>query len=129
VKIDWVRDYCLSLPHVTEHVQWGDHLVFKIGGKCFAITGFDPKGHAMSLKASPEEFAELIERQGIVPAPYLARAHWVALETLDAIPRAELKELLKRGYDQVLAKLPKKTQAGLLTPKPAKKRATAQRQA
>jgi len=69
--------------------------------------------HWVSFKCSPEDFAELCERKGIIPAPYLARAQWVTLETEDAIPRPELKRLLRQAYDLVFAKLPKKTQAGL----------------
>ena len=67
----------------------------------------------MSFKSAPEEFAELTEQPGVVPAPYLARAHWVALETDDALPRAEIQRRLRRAYDLVFARLPKKTQAAL----------------
>ena len=67
----------------------------------------------MSFKCTADTFAELVERVGIIPAPYLARAQWVALETEDALSRAEIKKLLSAAYDVVLAKLPRKTQAGL----------------
>jgi len=110
---DAVRRYCMSLPHVTESVQWGADLVFKIGGKMFAVTALEPSKVCMSFKCTQEEFAELIERPGIIPAPYAARYHWVALETPDALPQAELKTLLRRAYDLVLQKLPKKTRAAL----------------
>lgn len=110
---DWVRKTCLALPHTTEIVQWGNHLVFKIGGKIYAIAALDPGGACLSLKCSPESFAELVERDGVIPAPYLARAHWVALEREDAIPRAEMKQLLIRSYEMVLAKLPKKAREAI----------------
>jgi predicted DNA-binding protein (MmcQ/YjbR family) len=61
----------------------------------------------MSFKCTPEEFAELVEREGIVPAPYMARNNWVMVENLDALPTAELKRRIKDSY-QVAAKLPKK---------------------
>jgi predicted DNA-binding protein (MmcQ/YjbR family) len=67
----------------------------------------------MSFKCTPEDFAELTERPGVIPAPYMARAQWVALESQEALPAAEIKKLLKKSYDLVLAKLPKKTQAAL----------------
>jgi predicted DNA-binding protein (MmcQ/YjbR family) len=121
--IDWLRTYCLSLPHTTEHVLWGDHLVFKVGGnskKMFAVGALSPQGHRMSFKCTPEDFAELTEQPGIVPAPYSARMHWVALETEDALPRAEIKRLVKVSYDLVIAKLPKRAQAELAAP-PTKK--------
>jgi hypothetical protein len=67
----------------------------------------------MSFKCTPEEFAELVEQPGTIPAPYSARYHWVALEHEDALTVAEIKRLLQRSYDLVFAKLPKKTQAEL----------------
>jgi predicted DNA-binding protein (MmcQ/YjbR family) len=79
----------------------------------------------MSFKCTPEKFAELIEEDGIVPAPYVARYHWVALERFNALSEKELKTLLQTAYDLVLAKLPKRARADLEgTPKksPAKRR-------
>jgi predicted DNA-binding protein (MmcQ/YjbR family) len=126
--IDWFRSYCLSLPHTTEHVLWGDDLVFKvgsneIGGKMYAAAALSPRGYRLSFKCTPDEFAELTERPGVVPAPYSARMHWVALEREDALSRAEIKRLVKLSYDLVFAKLTKKAQAELSKPvKPAKRR-------
>jgi predicted DNA-binding protein (MmcQ/YjbR family) len=74
-------------------------------------------------KCTPEEFAELTERPGIVPAPYSARMHWVALENWDALSRTEIKRLVKLSYDLVFAKLPKRAQTQLIKvelTKPAK---------
>ena len=112
MDLDWVRRYCMGLPHTTETMQW-ESLVFKIGGKIYAIAALEPRDTWLSFKCSPEDFAELCEREGIIPAPYLARAQWVALETEDAIPRPELKRLLRGAYDLIFAKLPKKTQAAM----------------
>jgi len=109
INIDQVRQFCLALPHATEQVQWGSDLVFKIGGKMFAVVPLEPAANSLSFKASPEEFAELVERPGFVPAPYLARAQWVALERGVALPRRELERLLRQAYELVLAKLPQKT--------------------
>src|SRR5271170_5322977 len=120
--IDWLRAYCLSLPHTTEHVLWGDDLVFKVGsnkntgGKMYAAAALSPRGHRMSFKCTPEEFAELTERPGIVPAPYSARMHWIALESEDELPRTEIKRLVRLSYDLVFAKLTKKAQAELSKP-------------
>jgi predicted DNA-binding protein (MmcQ/YjbR family) len=114
MDIEQVHAYCLSFPHVTEVVLWGNDLVFKIGGKMFAVIGLDAASdHCMSFKCTPEKFAELIERNGIVPAPYVARYHWVALERFKALDEKELKTLLRTAYDLVLAKLPKKLKAQL----------------
>jgi predicted DNA-binding protein (MmcQ/YjbR family) len=113
VALDWFRRHCLSFPHATETVQWGNDLVFKIGGKMFAVLALDPSEHLCSFKCRPETFAELVERPHIVPAPYMARAQWVALQREDALPRAEIKRLLREAYDLIFAKLPKKTQSAL----------------
>jgi len=113
MSIDWVRQYCLSLPHTTENVQWGNDLVFKIGGKMYAVANLEPGKYCLSFKCAPDTFAELIEREGIAPAPYLARAHWVALEN-ESLRPPELKQLLREAYDQALSGLAKKARAELI---------------
>ena len=118
MSIEWIRTHCLSLPHSTEQMQWGDDLVFKVGGKMYAVMPLVPAPVRLSFKCTQEEFADLVERPGVIPAPYMARAQWVALESYDALPRAEIKRLLRQSYDLVLAKLPKKTQANLAKNKP-----------
>jgi predicted DNA-binding protein (MmcQ/YjbR family) len=114
---EWIRRVCMKLPHTTEEVLWGGDLVFKIGGKMYAVSALEPGAVCMSFKCTPDNFADLTERPGIIPAPYLARNHWVALESEDALPAAELKRLIGESYELVLAKLPKKTQAALRAPK------------
>lgn len=125
MNLDFVREFAMSLPHATEQLQWGDHLLFKVGGKMFAITALSPEGNRLSLKTTPEKFYELVEIEGVVPAPYLAKNFWVALETWDAVPARKLRELIRESYDLVFAKLPKKTPAELAgkPAKPAKKKA------
>jgi len=114
MNIEWVRKYCLSLPNVSEHVQWEIDLVFKVGGKMFAVMPMEPARVWLSFKTGPEEFAELVERQGIIPAPYMARAMWVAMEEEGALPRAEVERLLRTARELVFAKLTKKLQAELM---------------
>src|SRR5690242_2285967 len=113
VNVEWLRRYCLSLPHATEQVQWGNDLVFKIGGKMFAVVALEPGGVWLSFKCTAEDFAELTERPGIVPAPYLARAKWVALEREDALPAGEIKRLVRQAYEVVREKLPGKRKEGV----------------
>jgi predicted DNA-binding protein (MmcQ/YjbR family) len=121
MNIDWLRQLCLSFPGATEQIQWGNDLLFKVGGKMFAAAPLNPAPVCLSFKASPENFVELTERIGIIPAPYLARAQWVALESRDALRLEELARLLRESYDLIAAKLPKKTRAALSRP-PARKR-------
>lgn len=114
MNIDWLRAHCKTLRGTTETIQWGDDLVFKVGGKMYAVVVLVEKYETkLSFKCSPEEFAELIELEGCKPAPYLARAHWVALERMDALPRPEIKKRLTRAYELVKEKLPKKVRDAL----------------
>jgi predicted DNA-binding protein (MmcQ/YjbR family) len=108
MDVDRLRELCLSFSGATEQIQWGYDLVFKVGGKMFAVTPLEPAPVCLSFKASPEDFAELTERPNIIPAPYMARAQWVALQTRDALGREELARLLRESYEMVAAKLPKK---------------------
>jgi predicted DNA-binding protein (MmcQ/YjbR family) len=125
-----LRKHCLSFPGATEHQIWGNDLTFKVRNKMFAHTVLEVAPVWLSFKTSDERFAELLERQDVIPAPYLARAKWVALETREAISATELRELLREAYDLVVAKLPKTIQKNLTTkskPKtkrPAKKKSS-----
>lgn len=116
MNIEWVRQFCLSFPRATEQVQWEDDLVFKVAGKMFAMAPLVPAKVTLSFKCTPEDFAELREREGIISAPYMARAQWVSLEPGATLPEEELRRLLRQSYDLVVAKLPKKTQAELRKP-------------
>jgi predicted DNA-binding protein (MmcQ/YjbR family) len=129
MNVDWLRELCLSFPGATEQIQWGYDLLFKVGGKMFAVTPLEPAPVCLSFKASPENFAELTERPNIIPAPYLARAQWVALQTRDAMPADELARLLRDSYDMVFAKLPKKTRETVSSAKPAARKARSKKPA
>ena len=126
MDIEAVRKFCLSLPHVTEGIQWENDLLMRIGNKMFAVLSLEPASdHVMSFKCTPEKFAELVEQDGIMPAPYVARYYWVALERFDALPERELKELLKTAYELVRDKLPKKVRDSLGSQKAGRAKKTA----
>jgi predicted DNA-binding protein (MmcQ/YjbR family) len=109
-----LREFCLSLPGTTEQVQWGNDLLYKVGGKMYMVTNLEPAEiTGLSFKCTPEDFAELIERPGIVPSKYLARAHWVSVRDITAMSRAELELCIRGSYEMVLAKLPKKVQVAI----------------
>ncbi len=110
----------MGLAGATEQVQWGADLVFKVGGKMFAVMPLEPGDAHMdvpwlSFKCTLEEFAELTERPGIRPAAYLARAQWVSVESEEALPRAEVERLLRQSYELVLAKLTKKAREAVMS--------------
>ena len=119
MNLDTLRAFCLSLPHVGEKMQWGDHILFTIGGKMFCISTVEPTSPTkLSFKCTPDTFAELVERPDIIPAPYMARNYWVSLTEWDAIPTPELRTLIRDSYNLVASKLPKKIriQFGLANP-------------
>jgi|SRR5579864_8350337 len=120
MDIEWVRQHCLSHPFTTEQIQWGNDLLFKVGGKMFAVVPLEPARVWISLKTNPEEFAELVEHPGVIPAPYMARAKWIAIENERALPRNEVLRLISKSYEMVFAKLTRKLQAKLVTGKTKK---------
>jgi predicted DNA-binding protein (MmcQ/YjbR family) len=129
MDIDRLRKLCLSFPGATEHVQWEDDLVFKVGGKMFAVTPLEPARLWLSLKADPQEFSDLTERPGIIPAPYLARAKWIAIESPQSLPQSEVAALLRKSYDLVVDKLSRKVRTTLTASKrlPRKPKKSAKR--
>ena len=118
MDVEQLRKICLAFPGATEQIQWGDDLLFKVRGKMFAITPLIPASVCLSFKVTPENFAELTERPGIIPAPYLARAKWIALESRDALTPSVVGALLRASYDLVVAKLPRKARESLTASKP-----------
>jgi predicted DNA-binding protein (MmcQ/YjbR family) len=113
MDIDAIREHCLQFPHTTEIVQWGADLCFKVDGKLFVVAAIEMVPQRISFKCTAENFAELCERTGIIPAPYMARAQWVSLERLDALPDDELRDMIAESYRLVFERLPKKRQAEL----------------
>jgi predicted DNA-binding protein (MmcQ/YjbR family) len=123
--IDWVRKVCLALPHTTEDVQWEHDLLFRIAGKIYCVANLEPglSPTKIAFKCTPERFAELLEIENIIPAPYMARNHWVAMIEVDALRPPEIQQLIEYSYRLVLEKLPKRTQAALGGEAPARGKA------
>jgi predicted DNA-binding protein (MmcQ/YjbR family) len=120
MDLEAIRRFCLRLPHVTEKVQWEDHLVFKVGDKMFLVASLEPSKHALSLKVSPEAFEQLQEIDGIVPAPYLARAKWLALRDLGLLRDDEMRDLICAAHQLVFDSLPRSRREQLTAAEPAK---------
>jgi predicted DNA-binding protein (MmcQ/YjbR family) len=113
MDVDSIREYCMSFPNAKENVQWGDDLCFKVGGKIFAIVNLEPSPQGrVCFKCTPDTFAELCERDGIGPAPYVGRYKWVILKELDTLSWRELKPLIAKSYELVASKLPRGKKAG-----------------
>jgi predicted DNA-binding protein (MmcQ/YjbR family) len=125
--LEWVRAFCRSLAHTTEKVRWEHNLLFCIGEKMFCVANLEPAESPgrIAFKCTPEKFAELVEVEGLVPAPYMAHNHWVSVRDMNALRRVELEELIHHSYRLVLERLPKKTQAALANTRPSPKRSKA----
>jgi predicted DNA-binding protein (MmcQ/YjbR family) len=126
MNAETARAFLLTLPNVVETRQWGNNLVFwvgdkAIGGKMFALINLDDPGPRLArsdfmFATSPERFHELLEIEGIIPAPYLARAHWVAIETWSVLRTTELEELLLDAHTITFSKLAAHTRATFALP-------------
>ncbi len=108
--------FCSKLPAATRTVQWEGVVVFKVGGKMFCLLA--PPDHSVariSFKCPPEHFEALSHAEGFRPAPYLARATWVALDDPRVLAPSELKAYLRRAHGTIAAALPrrKRTELGL----------------
>lgn len=128
MNVESLRKFLLSLPHVKETMQWGDNLVFwvgdkSVGGKMFALAKLsgDSKG-VLSFSVGPERYHELLEIEGVFPAPYMARIFWVAIERYDLFSSAELQKLLRNAHQLTFAKLPGRTREALALPARARKK-------
>lgn len=114
MRLDRLKAFALSQRQTTVVKQWGGSLVFKVAGKMFFLIALD--GEVITgviFKCTPEEFAGLTAIDGIGQAPYCAKRMWVQVEDLAALPEKELQSRIRRSYDLVVAKLPKKIQAAL----------------
>jgi predicted DNA-binding protein (MmcQ/YjbR family) len=127
MTIETVRLICRALPGVTEDVKWGHDLCFCVAGKMFTVVSLEAP-HSIAFKCTPETFGELVERPGIIPAPYMARNMWVQEQELgETLARRELEPLINTSYELVVAKLPKSrrpsTSASTKKPSSSAKRA------
>ncbi len=115
-QLDAVRAALLQLPRVAETMQWGSNLVFwtmdkAIGGKMFALIDLDAVDRpVLAFAAGAERAPGLLELEGIRPAAYLARAHWVALEHWQALPLPQLLEEVCAAYAYVGSRMPTRVQ-------------------
>ncbi|MDU8357579.1 MmcQ/YjbR family DNA-binding protein [Pseudomonas syringae group sp. J309-1] len=107
-----VAGFCLQLPGTREDYKWGGTRVFSVAGnKMFAV--MDLAGKGLSFKVGPDLFLGYVDRPGVRPAPYLARAYWISVATPYSLSDEELRELLTRSHQLVVSKLPKKQQVAL----------------
>ncbi len=109
MHIDEFREFCLSLPGVTEEFPFdATTLVFKVGGKMFALTDLEEE-FALALKCDPEYALELrAEYSNIRGAYHMNKTHWNTIYQAAFVDERLLKSLIKLSYDLVFAGLPSK---------------------
>ena len=112
MEIEFLRKICLAFPGVTEDVKWDHDLVFSVADKMFCAASIDLP-FKIAFKVTDEEFEILSERMGFVPAPYLARAKWIAVTDPGVLNRLQWEQYINLSYHLVKARLPKKTRLDL----------------
>src|SRR5215510_5662873 len=108
MTIEDIQAICKKFPFVTEDIKWETHLCFSVGGKVFMITNPDGVPVSASFKASDEDFEELPEREGFIPAPYMARHKWIYVDNIKRFNKREWTKYLDSAYHLVAEKLPLK---------------------
>lgn len=112
MNTDKLRKYCLSLPGAHEGIKWEDHLCFMVAEKMFCVSGMAYDSF-VTLKVKDDEFEEMCDREGIIPAPYMARNKWIGIEKRNALKSKEWEHYVKQSYELIKSKLPKKVQQQL----------------
>ena len=112
MDIGAIRDICKNLPSVTEDIKWGNDLCFMIGGRMFCVTPIETP-LKVSVKVTDEEFGELTNLPGIIPAPYVARYKWILVEDVSVFTERKWEYYISQSYNLVKSKLSKKELAGI----------------
>lgn len=114
MDIERLRRTCGSWPGVSESIKWEDDLVFSVVDKMFVVTALrGPHRGRLSFKVDPDRFLELTDQEGMMPAPYMARAFWVSVTEPERFAESELEAFVRRSYELVRTRLSKKVQARL----------------
>ena len=116
MNLEELREYCLSLPHVTEDMPFGeDILVFRICNRIFVLTSLDSVPLRVSLKCDPERAVELREQypDKIVAGYHLNKKHWNTVRIDGSLPDSLIKEWITDSYNLVVMGLPQKVRREL----------------
>lgn len=116
MHLESFREYCLSKKGAAEETPFGpETLVFKVGGKIFALTSLDEPVFRCSLKCDPERAVELREQYDwIIPGYHLNKKHWNTLAPTSVAPDALVRELIDHSYELIVRSLPRKVQGEYL---------------
>lgn len=107
MNIESIREYCLSKPFVTEEFPFGENtLVFKVGGKMFALSNLDGE-LSINLKCDPELAITLREEfPAVKPGYHMSKVHWNTIDMDGTVPASKIREWIDHSYDLVFRKLP-----------------------
>ena len=110
MNVERFRQYCLKKGGVTEDSPFGpEHLVYKVGGKMFALLAFEEIPPTANLKCEPDLALELRDRYEEVRAGYhMNKKHWNTVQIDGAIPPHELTKMIDHSYELVIRGLPRK---------------------
>lgn len=106
MTIDAIQRICEKLPGVTEDIKWENHLCFNVGGKMFLITAPDEVPVSASIKVSEPDFDELAEKEGFMPAPYLARYKWIFVDDISRLSPKQWEKYITDAHQLIASKLP-----------------------
>ena len=107
------REYCLRKPCASEGTPFGpDVLVFKVGGRIFALASLDEVPARANLKCDPDLALELRDRyKQVTPGYHMNKKHWNTVEIDTGIPDADLRKMIDHSYELIVKSLPKAAQA------------------
>lgn len=114
MHIEELRDYCISLPAVTEEFPFdNDTLVFKVAGKMFALTSLS-NPVSVNLKCEPEKAVEYRSTYNAVsPGYHMSKIHWNTVQFNNDVEDALLLQMVLDSYRLVVQGLPKKIREAL----------------
>ncbi len=110
MRFDQAREYCLHLAGAVEDFPFGPEvMVFKVGGKLFALIAYEDVPARLNLKCDPDRSIELREQhESIIPGYHMNKKHWNTVELDGTVPDSLIRELIDHSYGLIVASLPKK---------------------
>ena len=116
MDLETLREYCLNKSAANESTPFGeDVLVFKVGGRIFALAPLDEVPATANLKCDPDLALELRDRyEQVRPGYHMNKKHWNTVELDSGIPDTELRKMIDHSYELVVKSLPKAARAKLV---------------
>lgn len=100
MNIEEIREYCLSLPHVTEDCPFGiDCVTFRIGGKIFCLLDLSGEWQFYNLKCDPNYSIELRDKYDCIrPGYHMNKRHWISVDLDSHLPSRFERDLISHAY-------------------------------